>query len=300
MTPYEVGSVASFVSQKAPQQNKKKKLQKNQEVLNQLFALPDDAVNTVVTNVPISTENVPKKKKKQRQTDDYAISSTPNLNKKEDFEHLDEEEAEKLLDYDGIDNGSDSDEDDKEAEKVSKKMKKTEIKNVKKNLEKKGTLSEDADRVIHVKNLPVNAKRKSIHHFFAKYGKIEAVWLRCAPLASPAIPKKVAMIKQEFHPEGKSISAFVRFETSEAAQEALAATGSEFQERHIAVSLLCQSQTKKDSGLAIFVGNVPFNISDEDLWLHFADCGKIVDVRVIRDRDTSIGKGFAYVNFEVS
>ena len=33
---------------------------------------------------------------------------------------------------------------------------------------------------------------------------------------------------------------------------------------------------------------------------HFVKCGVIKDVRVIRDKATGIGKGFAYVHFEVS
>jgi RNA recognition motif-containing protein len=39
-------------------------------------------------------------------------------------------------------------------------------------------------------------------------------------------------------------------------------------------------------------------IQDDELWEFFKDCGKIESVRVIRDRDTGLGKGFGYVNFE--
>jgi RNA recognition motif-containing protein len=154
--------------------------------------------------------------------------------------------------------------------------------------------------VVLVKNLPIKIKRRTVHHFFAKCGKINAVWLRCAALADPAMPKKVAVIKQEFHPNRQSISAFVRFETNEAAQAAVAMTGCEFQENHIAVSLLSDSNIKKQLSLGIFVGNLTFDVTDEALWLHFGECGKISDVRIIRDRVNGMGKGFGYVNFEVS
>ena len=113
------------------------------------------------------------------------------------------------------------------------------------------------------------------------------------------MPKKVAVIKQEFHPDRDSISAFVRFENAESAIEALSVTGCEFQERHIAISLLSESNIRKQLGLGIFVGNLPFNVTDEALWLHFGECGKISDVRVVRDRTNGMGKGFGYVNFEV-
>ena len=33
---------------------------------------------------------------------------------------------------------------------------------------------------------------------------------------------------------------------------------------------------------------------------HFADCGNIKNIRIVRDSKTSLGKGFCYVNFGVS
>ncbi|XP_032793718.2 LOW QUALITY PROTEIN: RNA-binding protein 34 [Daphnia magna] len=296
MTHYEIGSVANFVSQKADESNKKTSLQKNQQVLDQLFASSNSTVNTIVANVPIPKETIKKVKKSKRQADQYAISNFPSIKKTKDVKELDEDEVEKILDPGPDDDDMDNEEE--ESEKPSRKLKKNEIKNVKKYLENKGETKEDSDRVILVKNLPINIKRKTVHHFFAKFGKIDAVWLRCAALADPAMPKKVAVIKQEFHPNRQSISAFVRFQTKESAKQALSMTGCEFQERHIAVSLLSDANIKKQLSLGIFVGNLTFDIADEALWLHFEECGKISDVRVVRDRTNGMGKGFGYVNFE--
>ena len=299
MTHYEIGSVANFVSQKSDESNQKKPLQKNQQVLEQLFASSNAVVNTVVANVPIPKEQVKKVKKKKRQADQYVISNFPSTKNAKSIKDLNEDEVEKILDPGPEDDDMEM-EDEEESDKVSRKLKKSELKNVKKNLEKRGESKEDGDRVILVKNLPIKIKRKTVHHFFAKCGKIDAVWLRCAALADPAMPKKVAVIKQEFHPNRQSISAFVRFEMKESAQAALSLTGSEFQENHIAVSLLSDANIKKQLGLGIFVGNLTFDIADEALWLHFGECGKISDVRIIRDRVNGMGKGFGYVNFEVS
>ncbi len=47
----------------------------------------------------------------------------------------------------------------------------------------------------------------------------------------------------------------------------------------------------------IFVGNLPFKISDEQLRSHFEQCGEIKNVRVIRDKERHEGKGFGYVYF---
>ncbi|KCV72532.1 hypothetical protein H696_00124 [Fonticula alba] len=53
----------------------------------------------------------------------------------------------------------------------------------------------------------------------------------------------------------------------------------------------------RDLSRTIFLGNVPFNASDEDIRSHFRSCGEIEYIRMIRDRVTQLGKGFAYVCF---
>lgn len=298
MTQYEIGSIANFVSQKSSEiKDKQKNVQKNQSVLDQLFAVSNETSTVVVANVPVSSSQKGKKiKKKKRAVDQYKISNIKVVQPTKDVKDLDEHEIEKILDK-GQEDEFEEDQED-ESEKVSRKLKREELKNIKRNAENRGKPSEDDDRVVMVKNLPAQIKRKTVHHFFAKFGKINAVWLRCAALADPAMPKKVAVIKKEFHPDRDSISAFVRFEEAESAQSAVSATGCEFQERHIAISLV--SNNKKQLNLGIFVGNLPFGVNDEDLWLHFGECGQINDVRVVRDRTNGMGKGFGYVNFKVS
>jgi nucleolar protein 12 len=48
------------------------------------------------------------------------------------------------------------------------------------------------------------------------------------------------------------------------------------------------------------VGNLPFDVQDEAIYMHFARCGKIEFIRIVRDKKTNIGKGFGYVQFRVS
>lgn len=50
----------------------------------------------------------------------------------------------------------------------------------------------------------------------------------------------------------------------------------------------------------MFVGNLPFDVQDEQLYTHFKRCGEIEFVRVVRDKKTNIGKGFGYVQFKVA
>jgi nucleolar protein 12 len=52
-----------------------------------------------------------------------------------------------------------------------------------------------------------------------------------------------------------------------------------------------------DYECSIFIGNLPWVCQEEDLRAHFEDCGKILNVRIIRDKETLIGKGFAYIQF---
>ncbi|MCH2535364.1 MAG: RNA-binding protein [Bdellovibrionales bacterium] len=48
----------------------------------------------------------------------------------------------------------------------------------------------------------------------------------------------------------------------------------------------------------LYVGNVPFNASEEELQDFFGSVGSVSSVKVIRDRDTGRSKGFAFVEME--
>ena len=47
-----------------------------------------------------------------------------------------------------------------------------------------------------------------------------------------------------------------------------------------------------DPKKAVFVGNLAFDVEENALHALFADCGDISHVRIVRDSDTGIGKGF--------
>lgn len=45
----------------------------------------------------------------------------------------------------------------------------------------------------------------------------------------------------------------------------------------------------------LFVGNLPWNVTDEDLGKKFGQIGEVVNARVITDRSTGKSRGFGFV-----
>lgn len=48
----------------------------------------------------------------------------------------------------------------------------------------------------------------------------------------------------------------------------------------------------------IYVGNLSWNTSDNDLHNHFAQYGEVISTRIITDRDTNRSKGFGFIEME--
>ncbi|RAP38956.1 RNA-binding protein [Candidatus Marinamargulisbacteria bacterium SCGC AAA071-K20] len=47
----------------------------------------------------------------------------------------------------------------------------------------------------------------------------------------------------------------------------------------------------------IYVGNLPYETTEEDLKNEFSTCGEVERVQLIMDRETGRSKGFAFVTF---
>lgn len=48
-------------------------------------------------------------------------------------------------------------------------------------------------------------------------------------------------------------------------------------------------------GKKLYVGNLPFSATEEDIAAKFATCGTVESAKLITDRDTGQSKGFAFV-----
>lgn len=50
-------------------------------------------------------------------------------------------------------------------------------------------------------------------------------------------------------------------------------------------------------GKRLFVGNLPYSASSEDLKQLFSQCGQVTDVHIVMDRETNRPRGFAFVSY---
>eukprot|EP00041_Stephanoeca_diplocostata_P004753 m.49698 g.49698 ORF g.49698 m.49698 type:complete len:336 (-) comp15339_c0_seq5:170-1177(-) len=158
---------------------------------------------------------------------------------------------------------------------------------------------ERTQRTIFVGNLPVKTRSKTVEKLFKPFGKIEAIRFRSIGLSAlekkndETISRAQAMKTRNKQQGGaeSSVNAYVVYLTPEEARHAVQETGGsmEVDGRHLRIDMAGGSK-KHDNQHSVFVGNVPYTVSDEDLRQFFADCGDIKSVRVVRDPLTSIGR----------
>ncbi|XP_065211008.1 RNA-binding protein 34-like [Planococcus citri] len=151
-------------------------------------------------------------------------------------------------------------------------------------------------RTIFIGNLSTNFNGKNLQKLFSKFGEIETFRIRGAIPECDKISKKVAVNKKMFNKDQQCLVAYVVFKNAQDAQNALNLNGQIFEERHLRVTLPSEKTFDKNKG--IFIGNLRFRITEEEIWDFFKDCGEISSVRVIRDKETGFCKGFGYVNFK--
>ncbi len=99
------------------------------------------------------------------------------------------------------------------------------------------------------------------------------------------------------------------YASQEEARKALSLNQSEFMGKHLRVDSLVRAptdgpngegkrqQSRDDFTTTVFVGNLPYIVSEEEVRGAFAKFGQILNVRLVRDPKTFIGKGIGYVQF---
>ncbi|XP_024401272.1 uncharacterized protein [Physcomitrium patens] len=166
-------------------------------------------------------------------------------------------------------------------------------------------------RTIFVGNLPTTVKKKQIIREFSQFGKVASARLRSIALVDTKLPRKAAVITGQVNEKRTSQNAYVVFKEQASAKAALAHNMAEFLGKHIRVDMATaprkdrtpgpDAASEYDRARSLFVGNVPFDVEEEDLYKAFATDNPELDVeaiRVPRDPQTSISKGFAFVLFK--
>lgn len=165
-------------------------------------------------------------------------------------------------------------------------------------------------RTIFVGNLPLKIKKKVLMKEFGSFGEVESVRIRSVPVADSATPRKAAIIKNKLNDNADSVNAYIVFKSEESAQASLAHNMAMVGGRHIRVDRACPPRKKMkgdnsalyDNKRTVFVGNLPFDVKDEEIYQLFSGMkefeSSIEAVRVIRDPNTLLGKGIAYVLFK--
>ncbi|KPI45248.1 Nucleolar protein 12 [Cyphellophora attinorum] len=150
--------------------------------------------------------------------------------------------------------------------------------------------------------------------------KIESIRFRSTAYSKDAGPKKAAYATKALMDEtASSTHAYVVLSTVEAAQALVKLNGTIILDRHLHVDHLGSATTIVHKR-CVFVGNLPFvdqetldtpaednprqrprakqrSDPEEGLWRTFARAGTVENVRMVRDKMTRVGKGFAYVQF---
>ncbi|KAK5865492.1 hypothetical protein PBY51_019758 [Eleginops maclovinus] len=153
-------------------------------------------------------------------------------------------------------------------------------------------------RTVFVGNLPVSCTRKTLQSLFREKGSIESVRFRSVVREDPAMSRKVAAIQRKVHPKKQSMNAYVVFKDEEGVTKALERNGMEIEKGfHIRVDKVTDSSSH-DHKRSVFVGNLPFEINELSFRQHFEECGPVEAVRLVRDQNSGLGKGFGYVLFE--
>ena len=164
-------------------------------------------------------------------------------------------------------------------------------------------------RTLFVGNVSVECSRKALLRLFKEYGAIESARFRSFAVDDPKLPKKAAIIRHAFHPQRRTMNAYIVFEEEAAVTRALEANGTTFLDHTLRVDYADRSKAAASSASpstpalsdprqTLFVGNLPFSASEEALRGVFAAAGALRCVRLVRDPVMNVGKGFGFLVYE--
>ncbi|XP_034043536.1 RNA-binding protein 34 [Thalassophryne amazonica] len=155
-----------------------------------------------------------------------------------------------------------------------------------------------SQRTVFVGNLPHTCTKKMLQNFFRDAGRIESIRFRSVVREDLKMSRKVAAITRKVHPKKQNLNAYVVFKHEDGVVKALDRNCLEIEKDfYIRVDRITGSSSH-DHKRSVFVGNLSFEIKELAFRRHFEECGNVEAVRLVRDKNTGLGKGFGYVLFE--
>lgn len=154
-------------------------------------------------------------------------------------------------------------------------------------------------RTVFIGNLSLDCSPKQLKKLFTECGPIEKLWFRSiATTQDSKMPERAKIITGSFGVQKDNKNAYILFKEKDSVQKALAFNQRSFMEKHIRVDINDSDQKQKDDfTTTVFVGSLPFIASEEEVRAHFSEFGTILNVRLVRDPKTHLGKGIGFVQF---
>jgi nucleolar protein 12 len=151
---------------------------------------------------------------------------------------------------------------------------------------------------IFVGNVPlkvttVKSALKEFLKLFSPFGKILSYRFRS--IATDSKYKRAGVLNHKFNQDLKStVNAYIVFD--ELDYKVLQLNGLKWEDHHLRID-----DTSNPKSLlplkSVFLGNLPLDVCEEEIWQLFSEIGTITNVRLVRDKTSQIGKGFGFVEF---
>lgn len=144
---------------------------------------------------------------------------------------------------------------------------------------------------LFVGNVPLNMTRKRLKALFSAHGTVQSIRFRSV------VGERVGGSKRPLLDKATRFNAYVVFTDPSAAEAALELNGHVVDGHHLRVDMAGNSR-QHSHGKSVFVGNIPHEVTDDEVHAVFTDFGEIDGVRLVRDKLTGLCKGFGFVLFK--
>ncbi|KAF1757779.1 hypothetical protein GCK72_014235 [Caenorhabditis remanei] len=157
----------------------------------------------------------------------------------------------------------------------------------------------DSAKTVFIGNMPLTMNEKSVRKIFSDFGAISSVRMRNLIPVNEKLTKRVTHLSGKLNDKQNSLIFYVKYNDEESVEKALKYNGTKLEDHIVRVDKVGSKKKEFGKDLAIFVGNLPFDITEDALITFFTEqIGQVEAVRIVRDKATGVGKGFAFVNFK--